>query len=111
MPQPDEDIRGPRWLSLRHRALVTLGWIRGIDLIMVGISASIWLAVVVTAFFSCTIAIMVALVAVFVSQLWMLMLVYRALMFILDVRGEIATIPNSAAHTMMSMSKAASQTP
>lgn len=104
MPQPQEVI-GPEKVMTRFQAQRKLGLFAPHDYVMLALISTVWIVLGFWKLFgdpSAMPLIALAVVNIFLTQCWMIVLIYRTLVFILDVQADINLLPEAAARIVIS---------
>jgi len=103
MTQPP-DVTGPEKTLTRWEAQRKLGLFAPHDYVMLGLIAMVWVTLGFWKLFGNPEPIhliALAVVNIFLVQCWLLVLVYRVLVFILDVQADINLMPEAAARIVL----------
>lgn len=100
MAQPPPPAQTPQGPLTRFQAQRKLGLFAPLDYTVISVILSVWLGLVLWKIFGAPDAlhlVLFALVNIFLTQVWITVLVYRCLVFILDVQADINLMPEAAA--------------
>jgi hypothetical protein len=103
MPQPPT-ILGPEIPLTRFQAQRKLGLFAPLDYSVLALIVFVWIVLGFWALFgtpSANSLIALAIVNIFLTQCWIVVLVYRCLVFILDVQADINLMPEAAARIVV----------
>jgi len=103
MAQPP-DVTGPEKPLTRWEAQRKLGLFAPHDYVMLGLIVMVWVTLGFWKLFGNPEPIhliALAVVNIFLTQCWLLVLVYRVLVFILDVQADINLMPEAAARIVL----------
>lgn len=103
MAQPP-DVTGPGKPLSRFEAQRKLGLFAPHDYVMLSLIVLVWVVLGFWKLFGTPEPlhlIALAIVNIFLTQCWMIVLVYRALVFILDVQADINLMPEAAARIVL----------
>jgi hypothetical protein len=99
-----EPVIAPEKQMSRFQAQRKLGLFAPHDFVCLGVVLLIWISALVWKLVGSPTGIQLiglALAAVFLTQCWIIVLVYRGLVFILDVQADINLMPESAARIVL----------
>jgi len=104
MAEQPPDVLGPGKQMTRFEAQRKLGLFAPHDVVMLGLIVAVWITMGFWALFgmpSPLHLLALACVNIFLTQCWIVVLVYRVLVFILDVQADINLMPEAAARIVL----------
>ena len=99
-----EDVTGPDRILTRFEAQRKLGLFAPHDYLMLALIISAWVTLGFWTLFGTPDPLGViafAIVNIFVTQFWIVVLIYRVLVFVLDVQADINLMPEAAARIVL----------
>ena len=103
-PQQPNAVLGPEPVLTRFQAQRKLGLFAPHDYVMVALILMVWVTLGFWKLFGTPEPIhliALAIVNIFLTQCWMIVLVYRCLVFVLDVQADINLMPEAAARIVL----------
>jgi hypothetical protein len=104
MADQPPNVIGPEKQMSRFQAQRKLGLFAPHDMVMLALIISVWITLGFWRLFGDPEPIKLialAIVNIFLTQCWLIVLVYRALVFILDVQADINLMPEAAARIVL----------